>query len=457
MTKRASSFASGGTGNVGEIWPARNYAWYVIVLLTLAYALAILDRVSIALLIEPLQAAMHINDMQFGLLQGMAFSLIYSVLGLPIGLLCDRWKRVPILVAGLALWSVATAACGLARNYEELFVCRMLVGVGEAVLVPVAASLIADYFSPDIRPKAYGVFTTGSAFGAGAALILGGLFLVWSEHLIEDVPTLFGGMEPWQIVFILCGAPGIVLALIVTLTCKEPERKGVVNKSESFSFRPVFRLIGRHPRAFGCLMLGTVLNLVCVYAIIGWFPALFIRVHGWGAAETGWLLGSVGVPINIFAALNSGWVIVWLNRKGYLDAPMIAASVCAIGMVAFAVPASLVSSGALALVFYALNAVFVNWNISAAYSGLSLITPNEMRGQVMALQTIAQGLIALTAGNFFVGLLADTLFTSPDGISYALAVVFAVCGVGSFLTLMAGRKAFVRAAAEANANAAAAG
>jgi predicted MFS family arabinose efflux permease len=122
----------------------RSYAWYIVALLTLAYALAILDRVSIGLLIVPLQAALHINDTEFGLLQGMAFSLFYSVLGLPLGIWCDRARRVPLLVTGLMLWSAATIGCAFADTFLHLFFARMLVGIGEAALVPCAASLIAD-------------------------------------------------------------------------------------------------------------------------------------------------------------------------------------------------------------------------------------------------------------------------------------------------------------------------
>ncbi|MFT3964264.1 MAG: MFS transporter [Sphingobium sp.] len=429
-------------------WPRRNYAWYVVALLTLAYALAILDRVSIALLIAPLQEALKINDMQFGLLQGAAFSMVYSLLGLPVGLFCDRSKRVPILIAGLTLWSVATVACSLATSFEGLFFARMLVGTGESVLVPVSASLIADHFPADVRPKAFGVFTTGASLGTGVALILGGLFLLWADDLVHGIPMLFGGMENWQVVFILCGTPGILLAALMASTVREPRRQEVAGAAGKISMRPLFALLRRHPGAFGCLTLGSVLNLVCVYAMLGWFPAMFIRVHGWTAAEAGWRMGMVGVPINIFAAINSGWVVVWLMRRGQRDAPMLTASACGFAMLCFAAPAALAPSGGLALLFYALHAVFVNWNISATYSGISQITPNEMRGQVMALQTIMQGLVALTAGNFIVGLLTDTVFTGPKGIGPALAVVVGVSGLSAALVLLAGRKAFIRAVEE---------
>jgi MFS family permease len=429
-----------------EEWPRRGYAWYVVALLTLAYALAILDRVSIALLIVPLEETLHISDTQFGLLQGMAFSLTYSILGLPLGLLSDRAHRVRILTGGLTVWSIATMGCSLAGSFEQLFAARMFVGIGEAALVPVATSLIADYFAPNMRPKAYGIFVTGSSLGTAAAMGLSGFFLVWAEQLIAGLPGAFGGMANWQIVFILCGLPGLVLAVSLALTVREPKRHGMFVTPE-LSFRPLFRLFMQRPGTFGCFMLGTVLNLVCVYAIIGWFPALFIRVHGWEAAATGKILGAVGMPISIFAAVNSGWVIVWLSKRGHSDAPVLTAMICAISMVVFGTASCLAPTGALALVGYALNALFVNWNTSAVYSAYSQITPNALRGQMMALQTIASGLIALTAGNFAVGFVSDTIFTQEGGIAYSLALVFFVCGLGACLTLAAGRRAYRETAA----------
>lgn len=424
-----------------HVWPERRYAWYVVAVLTLAYSIAILDRVSISLLIEPLQADLQINDTQFGLLQGLAFSMFYSLLGLPLGMWCDRSKRVPLLSLGIFLWSAATIGCALADSFEELFFARMLVGIGEAALVPCAASLIADYFDPETRPKAYGTFVTGSSLGTAAAMALSGLFLITANNIITDY-SWAADMREWQIVFILCGTPGILLSLILILTVREPARQGLVEQSAKFSLRPIINLFRQHPRALGALMLGTVLNLVCVYAIIGWFPALFIRVHGWTASETGWILGAVGMPISIFAALNSGWVISKLTKRGHKDAPLIAAMAAAFSMVIFGTFACLVSSPMLALVGYGLNALFLNWNISGVYSGIAQIVPNELRGQVMALHTICSGLIAMTAGSFIVGYLSDNIFTAADGLSWALAVVFFGCGLAAAVVLGSGRAAF---------------
>jgi MFS family permease len=436
-------------------WPPARTGWTLVALLTLAYALAILDRVSISLLIQPLQAAMNLDDTQFGLLQGMAFSLVYSLLGLPLGMLADRSNRKRLLIGGVVLWSLATISCGFARNFTELFVARMLVGIGEAALVPVAASLIADYFSPTTRPKAYGVFVGGSSLGTAAAMGLGGVFIVTAAALIASFPRLLSGMAPWQMVFVQCGAPGLVLAAAMAIMVREPERRGVEARAPRISILPLLALFRSEPSAFGTLMGGTVLNLVCVYALIGWFPALFIRVHGWSAQGTGWTLGAVGLPISLFAAVNSGWVIVWLTRRGLRQAPMLAAATSGLSLMVFGTIACLTSSGAVALAAYAVNALFLNWNMSSVYSGLSQIAPNNLRAQVMSIHTILSGLVALTAGNLIVGLLSDQVFTGPHGIGPSLAAVFLFCGGGAAAVLLSGAKAFRAAAERADARASA--
>lgn len=433
--------------NGAQNWPQRKYAWYVVSVLTIAYAIAILDRVSISLLIEPLQNDLQINDTQFGLLQGLAFSLFYSLLGLPMGMWCDRARRVPLLSLGIFLWSAATICCALANNFAELFFARMLVGVGEAALVPCAASLIADYFDPESRPKAYGTFVTGSSLGTAAAMALSGLFLLTANMIIRDFAWA-ADMKEWQIVFILCGSPGIILSFLLFFTVKEPKRQGVVQSTQKFTLQPILDLFRRYPKAMTALLLGTVLNLVCVYAIVGWIPALFIRVHGWNASDTGWILGAIGMPISIFAAVNSGWVISTLTKWGHRDAPLLAATASSASIVLFGTLTCLVSSPALALVGYGLNALFLNWNISGVYSGIAQIIPNELRGQVMAIHTICSGLIALTAGNFMVGYLSDNIFAGTGGVAWSLAVVFVSCGLASIFILLNGRADFRKASAE---------
>src|SRR5262249_25486849 len=137
-------------------WPPTAYAWYIVALLVVANAFGVVDRIVIGLLVKPIKADLNLSDTQIGIIQGLAFSLFYSVFTLPIGILIDRWKRIPVVWGGVAIWSAATLACGFARSFWGLFLARVAVGAGEATTIPGSSSLIADCFPPQKRPRAYG-------------------------------------------------------------------------------------------------------------------------------------------------------------------------------------------------------------------------------------------------------------------------------------------------------------
>jgi len=136
--------ATADTGKSG--YPSPVYSWYVVVVLTVAYMFSFLDRQILALLIEPIRQDLEITDFQISLLLGLAFGIFYTALGIPIGRLADRRSRRGIIAVGVTIWCLMTAACGLARNFSQLFLARIGVGVGEATLNPSAYSLISDYF-----------------------------------------------------------------------------------------------------------------------------------------------------------------------------------------------------------------------------------------------------------------------------------------------------------------------
>ena len=149
-------------------------AWTVVVLLLLAYAVSLIDRQVLSLLVQPIKASLDISDTQISLLHGLAFAIFYTMFGILIGRAVDKYNRRNIIVAGITLWCLATIACGLASSFAGLFIARMFVGVGEATLSPAAFSMIADYFPPERRARAMSVFSTGVFVGSGLALILGG-------------------------------------------------------------------------------------------------------------------------------------------------------------------------------------------------------------------------------------------------------------------------------------------
>lgn len=198
-----------------------------------------MDRQALTLLVGPIRTSLGINDTQISLLHGFAFALFYTVMGIPIGQMVDRHRRTWVIAAGIVTWSVMTAACGLARNFLQMFFARIGVGIGEASLSPGAYSLIVDYFPPQSRTLALSIYFGAVYVGSGLALMIGGT-------LISSIPAMtmpmLGQMEPWQSVFIILGLPGVLVAILV-LALKEPPRTGVAS-----DLQPNFKDLMKHMR-----------------------------------------------------------------------------------------------------------------------------------------------------------------------------------------------------------------
>lgn len=206
-------------------WPSPLRAWIVVGLLMVAYTSSFIDRQIMSLLVEPIRADLGITDTQFSLLAGLAFSIFYSVMGLPLGWLADRMSRRMIILVGMIAWSIMTALCGLATSFLALFIARVGVGIGEAALSPAAYSLISDYFPPERRARAISAYAMGPYLGSGLALIIGGQVIEAASRMGPFTIEGLGTFAPWQAVFFAVGLPGVIIALLFLLI-REPERRG---------------------------------------------------------------------------------------------------------------------------------------------------------------------------------------------------------------------------------------
>jgi MFS family permease len=189
------------------------YAWYVACVLMVCNTFSFIDRQVLGLLVTPIKQDLGISDTRIGLLQGLAFGLYYTLLGIPMGRLVDSGSRRTLVAAGVFLWSLMTAACAGARSFGALFLARMGVGIGEATLSPAAFSLLADYFPKGRLATALSIFSMGIFFGSGLALLLGGLIV--------------GALGSWRLTFLLVGLPGLLVALLA-LTIREPARRDLL-------------------------------------------------------------------------------------------------------------------------------------------------------------------------------------------------------------------------------------
>ncbi|MDP7094057.1 MAG: MFS transporter, partial [Gammaproteobacteria bacterium] len=186
-----------------EAFPASGYAWYVAVILTLAHIVSFLDRQVLAMLVEPIKHDLEINDTQMSLLLGLAFAIFYTFMAIPIGRLADRRNRRTIIAVGITAWCAMTAMCGLARNYWQLFLARVGVGVGEATLTPSALSMLSDYFPRNKLGAAIGFYNMGVSVGAGIAFIVGGQIIGFVTNSPPITLPFIGELYAWQTVFLL--------------------------------------------------------------------------------------------------------------------------------------------------------------------------------------------------------------------------------------------------------------
>jgi MFS family permease len=378
---------------------------------------------------------------------GPAFAVFYVTLGWPIGWLADRANRRNIIAAGIAFWSLATAACGLARSFTGLLFARIGVGIGEAALTPSALSMIADYFPKVWRPRAISVYMMGVYLGSGLAYLVGGAVIAALEDAPRiDVP-LYGEVESWQAAFLALGFPGVAVALLV-MALREPKRRaGGPLGDEPLSFGDSSRYIGRRWRAFGAPSLGMCATTTITY-LMGWNVVLFQRVWTMPIAEIGLWLGVTFLFAGPLGAAASGWLAGRWDVQGKADA---AYRVCFIGVAIIAVSATLfplMPNPALAFVMNAAAMFGSAFATAAGSTSIVAIAPGRVRAQASAIYFMVINLIGLSIGPPLVGVLTDRVFTETSGIAPALMAVAAGAGVPALLALWLGHRSYANEAAK---------
>ncbi len=406
-------------GNAPEFSPG--YANYVLGVLFLAYVVNFIDRQILAILLEPIKEELQVSDTAMGFLTGTAFALFYATAGIPIARWADGWVRRTIIALGLAVWSGFTAASGLARNFTQMAIARVGVGVGEAALSPPAHSLLADYFPPERRATALGIYSMGIHVGILFGLTVGGM--------LEEA---FG----WRQAFFVVGLPGLVLALVVRFTVREPTRGGTEQRatasdeaSEVPSAGEVLRFLWAR-RSFRHLAFATGLTAFAGYAFATWGPTFLRRVHDMSGSEAG---TSLGMAIGISGAIGSVLAGVVADRLGrrdvrwYLWVP----SLAALGPLPFMLFFYFHADPTLGLVV-----LFPGLLLGAMYQGpvfsvVQTMSPLRMRSVASAILLFIINMIGLALGPQAVGLLNDTVFASHGelAIRYSMASVGVVMGV----------------------------
>ena len=412
---------------------SEGYAWYVVVLCMIAYIFSFVDRQILALLIEPIRADLEISDTQFSLLSGLAFSLFYAFMGVPIARLADSRSRPAIIAAGIFLWSLATAATGLVKSFWHIFTARMAVGVGEAALSPAAYSMIRDLFPTEKLGRALAVYSIGSFIGGGLAFLIGGAVISALSDMQSIAVPLIGDMRPWQITFLVVGLPGVFLALIFSLTVKDPTRSQAAQPDASkASFKDTLVFIRQNRQFFYALYGGFALTALPLYGLLSWLPAFLGRKYGLNPGEIGLILGPILLIANVGGVLCSGLLTDYFQKQGRSDASMRAGM---IGAFCLVVPVSLFSvmpNLNLSIILIVASLFFASFPLATSAAAMQLASPPHMRAQVSALFLLISNLIGMAIGTTLIALITDYVFKNDLSVGLSVSIV------GGVATLFAG-------------------
>ena len=399
------------------------YEWYVVAMLMVAYIVSFVDRQVITLLVQPIRRDLGISDTEISLLMGFAFAIFYVTMGLPIARLADARSRRAIISAGILLWSLATACCGLARNFWQLFLARVGVGVGEAALTPAAYSMIADYFPADKLGRAIGVYATGLFLGAGLAMVLGGYVV----GLVSDAGAvrlpLVGTLHPWQLTFLIVGAPGVLLAALIYVTVREPRRRNQAAAGRQVPIRELGGFLWLNRKAFGCIFFGYAAGGMAFNGFLFWIPEFIRRTYGWDIADAGMVFGAELALLGGAGVMAGGALSDWLTKRGIEDAPLRCAALFFTLSLPVMAVTPLMPTTASAIPMLGLMAFVISLQQALSPVALQLITPNEMRAQVVAVFFLVANLIGIGGGATVIAMLTDYLFQDEAALRYSLSIV----------------------------------
>ena len=417
----------------------------LLLVLLLANTFAFIDRQVISLLVDPIRSTIGATDIEMGLLQGLAFALLFVVFGLPAGRMVDTHNRKIILVGGIIIWSAATVTCGLVGSFAGLFVARIFVGVGEATLAPAAYSMIADRFDKKALGRALAVYQSGIYLGSGIAFIGGGeLYRRAVESGSIGIP-LTHDLNAWQQVFVAVGLPGFIIVVLIALL-KDPPRK---SKAEPPSMREVFGFIRRHMSAYGWLTLGMAAFGSLGYGLNAWAPAAAERTFGLSPALVGRGLGVAVLAGSLTGIIMGGLLADWLSsrRGGHMRLVLLMVAGCLVAPVAFfsaTAPSPGVALAAATILFLLAAMPF-----SAGVAALQAITPSEMRGQISALYYATALVMAIIIGPALPPLVAAVFLDGEQSIGMALAWSMAGLGLIGVVCLGFALRGYIIASDEA--------
>jgi len=414
-------------------YPSAAAGWFLVVMLTAGYIFSFVDRYILGLLIEPIKAEFDLSDRSIGWLLS-AFTLVYGFVGIFMGWLVDRGKRLWIVSIGVALWSAATVATGMAKNFVQLFTARMGVGIGEATLSPATFSMIGDSFPTEKRGKPIAFYSAALPIGAGLASLLSGAVIAWTASSGNQSLPFFGELSPWRYTMIIVGLPGLLLALFF-LFMKEPVRRPAAASSDVIGgsdFLDALKYLWDNK----ALYIGFVL-VICAMTAIAYSHAFlaptFERTWGWSPQKYAYVSGITLLLIGPLNMMVMGSISDWWTKKGVKDASLRILYIGFFIMIPSGVIPLFMPTAELAFLVLCINTIGIGIVSAIGVTSLLVITPAEIRGQVVALYYLAISWFG-SLGPIAAGELSSSVF-GEHNLRYAVAAIPVIFAIAPLLMM----------------------
>jgi MFS family permease len=406
--------------------PASRRGWYAVIMLSIVAIMSQIDRGILALFVQPMKRDLGLTDTQVSILLGFAFTFFYVVGGPPLARMADRGVRKSVISGCLAAWSIATAVCGIAQSFWAFFAARAVIGGSESGCGPASLSMIADSVPRERLPRAYAMYNSGFVGGAALSLVVGGVLIGLLAHVRPIELAGIGVIYNWQLVFMMLGIPGLLIAVLVLTTVPEPLRKGG-RKPDGYPVREVFRFVVSQRALHLPFLAGVLLLSFQTYGLAAWMPAFYERTYGWGPAVVGPLLGVVTLTSSVIGLFGGARLAEWLSRR-HDDANMRTLFLAQLLAVPLGVIGPLMPNPWLALACGAITTMFSVLGAPAYNAAIQLSTPNEMRSQINVMYFILSNAVAGSLGPTVVALVTDYVAHSEADLRYVLAGVRLVAG-----------------------------
>lgn len=396
-------------------------------MLVIVYTLNFIDRQIVGILAEPIKADLGLTDGELGWMGGTAFALFYTLLAIPIAMLADRRDRSWIITIGLTLWSAATAMCGLAQNFWQLFLARMSVGVGEAAGVAPAYSLISDLYPPERRSRALAIFSLGIPLGSSFGVLFGGLIAAFID---------------WRYAFLIIGIAGVLFAPLFKYVVRDPGhgRSDEAPRTAAPGLGLVFRTIAAKP-AFWLLGFGAGTASLVSYGLAFWIPSFLARSYGLELEERSWIFAAIlllGGGAGIWFGGLAGDKLGNAHPRGYALVPAIA---FAITLPAYLLAFSTQSLWLSSFLFLIPTALGLTW-LGPVVTAVTKLVPPEMRATASALFLFINNLIGLGLGSTVIGLISDSLTEryGEEALRYSAMATTTLYALAALLMFLAARR-----------------